>query len=541
MANTFFGLTIASSGLGASGIASNTAAHNISNVNTKGYTKQQTVQEASSAIRVYTNYGTVGTGVSVTEIKQLRSSYYDTKYWNNNSVCGNYSTLESYTTLIEDYLDEFNLDGFTTEYKNLFEAVNALTKDPHSVVARNQLVNYSQSISEFFNTMTTNLNSVQRQADDEVKSTANAINTVAQEIASLNKQINTIEVNGGAANDLRDARALLIDELSGYINTTVKETEVGNGVTEFCVYVDGYSLVDGYDYNQIVCTPRETGDKRNASDINGLVELSWNNGMEFNMYRSSLSGSLKAAIDVRDGCNDCYEVVGLKDADGNFLKDANGKVVDVQNLTETEYEQYKAQGYTKELTVYVDQYRNSDYKGVPYYQSQLNEFVRAITSEFNAIIAKGDRNGEPPIDFFTSKYGEEYISAASVTVNPDIIRDVSLLPYSFDDAQGAANSDMADALYALKEKDTINNGTFLEYLQSMVSVAYIDTARAKTFASNYNNIKDTINNQRLSVGGVDEDEEAVDMVKFKEAYSLASKVVSVMQEIYDKLIQETGV
>lgn len=541
MANTFFGLTIASSGLGASGIAFNTAAHNISNVNTKGYTKQQTVQEASSAIRVYTNYGTVGTGVSVTEIKQLRSSYYDTKYWNNNSVCGNYSTLESYTTLIEDYLDEFNLDGFTTEYKNLFEAVNALTKDPHSVVARNQLVNYSQSISEFFNTMTTNLNSVQRQADDEVKSTANAINTVAQEIASLNKQINTIEVNGGAANDLRDARALLIDELSGYINTTVKETEVGNGVTEFCVYVDGYSLVDGYDYNQIVCTPRETGDKRNASDINGLVELSWNNGMEFNMYRSSLSGSLKAAIDVRDGCNDCYEVVGLKDADGNFLKDANGKVVDVQNLTETEYEQYKAQGYTKELTVYVDQYRNSDYKGVPYYQSQLNEFVRAITSEFNAIIAKGDRNGEPPIDFFTSKYGEEYISAASVTVNPDIIRDVSLLPYSFDDAQGAANSDMADALYALKEKDTINNGTFLEYLQSMVSVAYIDTARAKTFASNYNNIKDTINNQRLSVGGVDEDEEAVDMVKFKEAYSLASKVVSVMQEIYDKLIQETGV
>lgn len=471
----------------------------------------------------------------------MRSSYYDTKYWNNNSVCGNYSTLESYTTLIEDYLDEFNLDGFTTEYKNLFEAVNALTKDPHSVVARNQLVNYSQSISEFFNTMTTNLNSVQRQADDEVKSTANAINTVAQEIASLNKQINTIEVNGGAANDLRDARALLIDELSGYINTTVKETEVGNGVTEFCVYVDGYSLVDGYDYNQIVCTPRETGDKRNASDINGLVELSWNNGMEFNMYRSSLSGSLKAAIDVRDGCNDCYEVVGLKDADGNFLKDANGKVVDVQNLTETEYEQYKAQGYTKELTVYVDQYRNSDYKGVPYYQSQLNEFVRAITSEFNAIIAKGDRNGEPPIDFFTSKYGEEYISAASVTVNPDIIRDVSLLPYSFDDAQGAANSDMADALYALKEKDTINNGTFLEYLQSMVSVAYIDTARAKTFASNYNNIKDTINNQRLSVGGVDEDEEAVDMVKFKEAYSLASKVVSVMQEIYDKLIQETGV
>ncbi len=541
MANTFFGLTIASSGLLASNIAINTAAHNVSNVNTKGYTRQQTVQEASAAIRVYSNYGTVGTGVSVTEITQLRSSYYDTKYWNNNAVYGNYSTLESYNTLIEDYLDEFNLEGFTTEYNNLFEAINSLTKDPHSEVARNQLVNYSQSIAEYFNTMTANLNSIQKSANDEVKSTVNAINTVAREIASLNKQINTIEVSGGTANDLRDARALLIDELSQYINTTVSETDIGNGVTEFCVYVDGYSLVDGYDYNEIICTARETDEKRNASDIDGLVELSWSNGMEFNMYRSSLTGTLKAAIDIRDGCNDCYEVVGLKDADGNFLTDADGRIIDVQSLTEQEYADYVAQGYTKDITVYIDAYGNSEYKGIPYYQSQLNEFIKAITDEFNSIISQGDMGGEEVTQFFVSKYGEDYITAGSVTVNPEILRDISLLPFSFDNSQGAANCDMAEALYALKDKEVINNGTFLEYLQSMVSVAYIDTSRARNFSSNYLNIKETINNQRLSVSGVDEDEEAVDLVKYKEAYNLASKVVSVMQEIYSKLIEETGV
>ncbi len=541
MANTFFGLTIASSGLLASNIAINTAAHNVSNVNTKGYTRQQTVQEASAAIRVYSNYGTVGTGVSVTEITQLRSSYYDTKYWNNNAVYGNYSTLESYNTLIEDYLDEFNLEGFTTEYNNLFEAINSLTKDPHSEVARNQLVNYSQSIAEYFNTMTANLNSIQKSANDEVKSTVNAINTVAREIASLNKQINTIEVSGGTANDLRDARALLIDELSQYINTTVSETDIGNGVTEFCVYVDGYSLVDGYDYNEIICTARETDEKRNASDIDGLVELSWSNGMEFNMYRSSLTGTLKAAIDIRDGCNDCYEVVGLKDADGNFLTDADGRIIDVQSLTEQEYADYVAQGYTKDITVYIDAYENSEYKGIPYYQSQLNEFIKAITDEFNSIISQGDMGGEEVTQFFVSKYGEDYITAGSVTVNPEILRDISLLPFSFDNSQGAANCDMAEALYALKDKEVINNGTFLEYLQSMVSVAYIDTSRARNFSSNYLNIKETINNQRLSVSGVDEDEEAVDLVKYKEAYNLASKVVSVMQEIYSKLIEETGI
>ncbi len=541
MTNTFFGLTIASTGLGASNIAINTAAHNVSNVNTKGYTKQQTVQQASAAIRVYTNYGTVGTGVLVTEITQLRSSYYDTKYWNNNAIYGNYSTLESYNTLIEDYLDEFNLEGFNTEYSNLFEAINALTNDPHSEVARNQFINYSQSIAEYFNTMSVNLGSIQKSADDEIKSTVNAINTVAKEIAALNKQINILEVNGGAANDLRDARALLIDELSQYVNTTVKETEIGNGMTEYFVYIDGQQLVDGYDYNELVCTARATDDKRNASDIDGLVELSWSNGMEFNMYSSSLSGSLRAAIDIRDGCNDCFEVVGLKDADGNFLTDADGNIVDVQSLTDDEYADYVAQGYVKDITTYINTYRNSEYKGIPYYQSQLNEFIKALANEFNAIISQGDMGGEEVAQFFVSQYGENYITAGNVSVNPDIIRDASLLPYSFDNSLGEANRDMAEALFALKEKDTINNGTFLEYLQSMVSVSYIDTSRARTFATNYGNIRDTINNQRLSVSGVDEDEEGVDLVKYKEAYNLSCRVIAVMQEIYDKLIEETGI
>ena len=86
MANTFFGMTIASSGLAASNISINTTAHNLSNVNTAGYTKQVATTTPSSSIRVYSTYGTVGTGVSVTSIDQLRSSYYDTKYWNNRII-----------------------------------------------------------------------------------------------------------------------------------------------------------------------------------------------------------------------------------------------------------------------------------------------------------------------------------------------------------------------------------------------------------------------------------------------------------------------
>ena len=68
MPNTFLGMTIGASGLFASNAAINTTAHNISNINTKGYTRQSTVQQASYAIRVYKPYGAVGTGVSLIDI-----------------------------------------------------------------------------------------------------------------------------------------------------------------------------------------------------------------------------------------------------------------------------------------------------------------------------------------------------------------------------------------------------------------------------------------------------------------------------------------
>ena len=543
MANTFFGLTIASSGLAASNIAINTTAHNIANVNTEGYSKQVATHEANSSIRVYNTYGTVGTGVNITSIDQLRSSYYDTKYWQANTNYGEYASLETYSTLIEDYLDEFNLQGFTVEYSNLFDSISDLQRDPTSAVARNQFVRYAQSICEYFNTLSTNLSNVQKQANDEVKTTVDSINTVAEQIVSLNKQINTIEMNGGNANDLRDSRALLIDQLSKYVNTSTSEVAIGNGATEFKVFINNQELVDTYNFNKLITTPREVGDRRNASDIDGLYDITWDNGLDFNVYSNSIAGSLKAAVDIRDGCNEGYEVLGLCDADGNFLKDAEGKIVDVQDITEEEYANYLAAGYEKKITTYTESYFNSDYKGIPFYQSQINNFIQTLADVFNDTIrGDGVRVTDLPVaDLFVSAYGDSYITAANAAINPDIINDMSLLPYSYDSTKGSANVDMVEALLAIEQKIVINNGTFADYLSSMVSVAAIDGGRSTTFAKTYLNIRDTINNQRMSVSGVDEDEEAVDLVKFQNAYGLSSKVISVMQQIYRKLIEETGV
>ena len=84
-------------------------------------------------------------------------------------------------------------------------------------------------------------------------------------------------------------------------------------------------------------------------------------------------------------------------------------------------------------------------------------------------------------------------------------------------------------------------GTAEGFLKCMISDISIDTQESKIFEQNFLNIQATLETQRMSVSGVDEDEEAMNLIKFQNAYNLSSKMVSVMSEIYEKLIEETGV
>jgi flagellar hook-associated protein 1 FlgK len=74
----------------------------------------------------------------------------------------------------------------------------------------------------------------------------------------------------------------------------------------------------------------------------------------------------------------------------------------------------------------------------------------------------------------------------------------------------------------------------------LVAEIGIDTGKAATFSDSQSNILDNITNQRLSVSGVDVDEEAMNLVRYQNAYNLSAKVISVMDEIYDKLINYMG-
>ena len=164
MPSTFFGLSIASTGLNAFNASVNTTAHNISNANTAGYSKQTVNLKSGQAVRVAAKYGSQGTGVSADSVTQMRDKYYDEKYWNNQSNYGQYDKKYYYMKQVETYFtDNAANPGFTTLYTEMFNALNALQANSGDTSARMEFISDAKKLTNYFNDMSAKLEELQEQ------------------------------------------------------------------------------------------------------------------------------------------------------------------------------------------------------------------------------------------------------------------------------------------------------------------------------------------------------------------------------------------
>ncbi|HWT26374.1 MAG TPA: flagellar basal body rod C-terminal domain-containing protein, partial [Mobilitalea sp.] len=140
-------------------------------------------------------------------------------------------------------------------------------------------------------------------------------------------------------------------------------------------------------------------------------------------------------------------------------------------------------------------------------------------------------------------YGSYYfMTASNFTVSKEIEDDPNRLATSNDVVNGIGNNDMANAFLAMRnDKSLYKQGAPDGFFQTLVAEIGVDTKKASDFADNQDNILKSIQNQRLSISGVDTDEEAMNLVKYQNAYNMSAKVISVMNEVYDKLINGMGV
>lgn len=644
MPSQFFGLNIAYTGLLASNAALNTTSNNIANVQTEGYSRQQVVQQAANALQVFQTYGCAGAGVETLAIERIRDEFYDVKFWNNNTHLGEYEMKQYYMKQIETYFyDTGDNAGFKTVFDQLMiTGLQELMKDPSSNTAKEQFVGYADSLMDYFNGLAGNMEALQKDVNQEIKLKVDEMNSIAGEIANLNKQINTIELTGVNANELRDRRTLLLDQLSKIVDIEVTETPIIDtnnpdhvtGANRFVVKVAaGQLLVDGNEYRGLQCVARTNYEKVNQTDIDGLYDVEWEDGQKFSLYNAAMGGDLKGLVEMRDGNNTEYfhgiiKALGettvpdpaddtktvtvdtvtievgqsyLQDLNKCNLSDQGGKInlgnqVFYYDAWEYNYNaDTDTYSYTFTLSPTGENNKNDsrvtndrlereasigvslDYQGIPYYMNQMNEWLRTFSQKFNDIITSGvDAQNRQGIKVFTADHTvdkEQYdfpddyrydlavekgesitvkytddsyyrMTAKNANITASLVGDPSMLANKYAAADGVEQNDLLEDLKQMvndKTKASFRGSTASEFLQNVLSDVALNASRANLFADNFAEIANSVENQRISISGVDEDEEAVNLVKYQNGYNLASKMIQILTEIYDRLILETGV
>ena len=635
MPSQFFGLNIAASGLKAANAALLTTGNNTSNVNTEGYSRQKVKSEAADALRVFSKYGCAGAGVETLSIERVRDAFYDARYRENETHLGKYERRDYYNLMIESYFEEDGVTG--TGFTSLFDRVNSSLQTIMTTGTDDAKTSYlgnMKSLTEYFNNNAGNLKQLQESVNSEVKLIADQVNAIAEKISILNKQINTIELTGAMANELRDKRDMLLDELSSYVSVEIKETKVidksdpdrDTGISRLTVHIaGGQLLIDDSEYNQLICVARSPEDRINQTDIDGLYDLKWASSTyrdgdafkgTFDLGNALIGGKLKGLLDIRDGNNAQYfngnsdgtvdegnvsgpdpatgmmsgtvKLTVSKDSLPFYLQDMSKSNVYDTSTIKIGSRYYNYDGWTYnddgsysfnvkidkltegDYNVLTSEMRSAatvkigeavDYQGIPYYMGQMNEWIRNYAEEVNAIMTSGytsdsrdgiymltgrmttDSAAQYSFEHLTTnnrKYS--YLTADNFCVNEDLLKEVSLLATKTDKTEGNEEMRNLEKLQEMTSKKNIfRNATSGDFLAKVLSDISLNRNNSSTLLTTYSDLQLTIDNQRQSVMGVDKDEEAMDLVKYQNMYTLNSKMIQTLSEIYDRLILQTGV
>ncbi|MBO5620572.1 MAG: hypothetical protein J5959_02970, partial [Butyrivibrio sp.] len=505
---------------------------------------------------------------------------------------------------------------FSSLFNRMEASLESVMTAAGTTEAKTTFMSQVKSITEYFNTIYSSLRNEQADVNDEIKLCADRVSSIAQEVASLNKQINIIEMTGTTANELRDKRDVLIDDLSKIITVETKETPIVDerdpdrltGATRFQIWVAGsYELVDTYEYRKMICVARDDDGGVNQNDVDGLYDIKWgysgfkdgdnpNELSDIALDSQLIGGELQGLLAIRDGNNSQYfhgrsqTVTQFKDGtvkvsvkvDADYLKDMmkctlpqQGKIhigAKDYKYDSWEYDGYDTYTFTMDedtLTSIPDYDKNvtigvsNSYQGIPYYMSQMNEWIRQFSSSTNEVMVNGytsesiegvymltgatAMNSEAQYSYeelttLSENKGYYFLTGGNFAVNEVLMDDASRLATKLDITEGESEFANLSKLKDMFDNKKIYRGaTAGEFLTKVLADIALNKSNSQTLEDTYTALENTISNQRLSDSGVDEDEEASNLVKFQNAYTLSSKMIQTLTEIYDRLILQTGV
>ncbi|MBQ9437804.1 MAG: flagellar hook-associated protein FlgK [Lachnospiraceae bacterium] len=537
----FGSLWVGTSGLATSQNALNTTAHNMMNADTKGYTREQVLQ----GTRRYTTIAVtpkaaanqqVGMGVNYARTEQIRDVFLDQAYRKESGRSSFYEASMNTMNQIEDILGEMDGADFNESLQDLWVAIQELSKDPSGSTAQGLLVTRAAQFIEHGASVYESIKMYQDQLNTTVSDMVDQINDYAEEVYDLNKQIMKIESGDiERANDLRDRRNYILDQLGELANITYEEDVYG----AMSIRIEQNDLLKGdmvfkiesyEDPQTAFFTPIWSDRVQRDTDGNiVLTEKNLREGQVFDLQREISTemdtdvGKLKAILLARGDHRATFEDIPKEPVEADCKDFA-------------EYEQKFMEYEAK-----VEQYNLTTAQSVCMnIMGEFDSLIHNICWNMNEVL---NDSGYPSL--FIPKTGSEtnpdFYTSLNLQINPELTKQPSKLSFLKEDHQ--ADYETAEKLKNIFEDESyvLNPNVAMKvnlrfYYNSLVN-------QVGNSASVYQSIYDSeqmtlkgVEEARQSVAGVSTDEELQNMIMFQNAYNASSRYITVVNSMLDYLM-----
>ena len=573
-------LYIGVSGLQTSQNALNTTAHNISNTDTTGYVRQQILQGSATYDTIKTSYKSVanqqlGLGVVYSKTRQVRDVFLDATYRKESGRSAFYEVSADALGEVENLLDEMNGETFQESVSDLWTAVQEMAKDPSSAITQGMFLERCSEFLARSQSVYEGLCDYQMSLNETVKKNTNRINEIADQIKALNDEIRAIEISNTKeygvsfekANDLRDTRNALLDELSTYGNISYEE-DVDCTVW---VQLEGEDLVRGEvayklglyeDAHTGFYTPFWIKNAKYSVDNDGnryYTEEEVNKAQVYDLTRK-ISSDLNTDIGA------------LK---SSLLARGDHKA-DYTDLKEDRYDNSISQSVCMNIMAEFDQLVhgiattiNKVLADAAYAAQAINpSSTYLMTTDpltgkqvpiqvFQKIASDGyDSNGyfnpeepgtyDPATDTVTGYVQESLYTTTNMQINAALLRQPTLLGFVKIDGQvDYTTMEKLKAAFTAEEM-TLNpnvkkKSSFEDYYGDLVSQVANSGSVYRSLIDSQEKTVAATSNAREQIIGVSQDEELTFMIKFQNAYNASSRYINVVDDMLEHIINTLAV
>lgn len=354
MRSTFAGLNTMVRGIYANQLSLYTTGHNITNAGTEGYSRQSVNLAATRGQQVSSIYGQVmvGTGVDSTSIERARNVYADKQYWSETAQQQYYKTQQTNYDKVEAIFNDSGNTGVKNALTEFYNAWNDLSTNASTASNRTAVIEKSNVLADRIKTASQQLQAQINAQYDDMRLSVTQINDYTDQLVKLNQNIMTTEATGASANDLRDQRDLIVDNLSKYMNLNVYEDEKGM----YSVVSNGITMVNGINKLTLEMSEPQTNEKYGINDYTINIKES---GIAYLPTNGSLKAQMDTIAEDKGYLDDMSNIAGFMLTTFNTMHQQGAGI----DGTDSSLTEYYTDGNGKK---YTDPAMTTEYTGPSY-------------------------------------------------------------------------------------------------------------------------------------------------------------------------------